>query len=282
MVRETEASLKTCLGTCNNTFMTYQVSLDSFCTRKCGDVKEKSQKRPKIQSGNDEDPQTEDEEMSENEPDDSNCMSKCRLYNMPICITEAKAKELKQKARDDKKRMKARFNNLRKEEESILLQDATLYPLSFPTNLRSHTEQDEESLRQCEDEVLDSILDCGSHGASSASIEDFTAGKRLRMRMCAAQLARSPKLERRDCVQICETTRQQCFSTCTDKQKQVQGGFGFGVDEDEIGTDFELLNIIVAHSESQITQIKTQNPFDDLFTEDQSNHPVTKVHREGR
>ncbi|KAK2953183.1 hypothetical protein BLNAU_3946 [Blattamonas nauphoetae] len=253
MVRETEASLKTCLGTCNNTFMTYQ--------------------------GNDEDPQTEDEEMSENEPDDSNCMSKCRLYNMPICITEAKAKELKQKARDDKKRMKARFNNLRKEEE---LQDATLYPLSFPTNLRSHTEQDEESLRQCEDEVLDSILDCGSHGASSASIEDFTTGKRLRMRMCAAQLARSPKLERRDCVQICETTRQQCFSTCTDKQKQVQGGFGFGVDEDEIGTDFELLNIIVAHSESQITQIKTQNPFDDLFTEDQSNHPVTKVHREGR
>ncbi|KAK2954548.1 hypothetical protein BLNAU_10568 [Blattamonas nauphoetae] len=58
--------------------------------------------------------------MSEDEPDDSNCMSKCRLYNMPICITEAKAKELKQKARDDKKRMKARFNNLRKEEESIL------------------------------------------------------------------------------------------------------------------------------------------------------------------
>ncbi|KAK2940659.1 hypothetical protein BLNAU_24430 [Blattamonas nauphoetae] len=263
MVRETEASLKTCLGTCNNTFMTYQVSLDSFCTRKgmTRILRLKTKKCPKTSL---------------------TTQTACPNAVCTICrsaLPEAKAKELKQKARDDKKRMKARFNNLRKEEE---LQDATLYPLSFPTNLRSHTEQDEESLRQCEDEVLDSILDCGSHGASSASIEDFTAGKRLRMRMCAAQLARSPKLERRDCVQICETTRQQCFSTCTDKQKQVQGGFGFGVDEDEIGTDFELLNIIVAHSESQITQIKTQNPFDDLFTEDQSNHPVTKVHREGR
>ncbi|KAK2941149.1 hypothetical protein BLNAU_23943 [Blattamonas nauphoetae] len=617
MVRETEASLETCLGTCNNTFMTCQVSLDSFCTRKCGDVKEQSQKRPKIQSipvnrplqsryGNAEDPQPEDEEMPEDEPVDSNCMSKCRLHNMPICIAEfqdcyfdckdeyvkpslsrlsdaklrspatnrtkegkedeteglsarmvrlndyekvrkeakervrkgtadlkqkedqhrqdgeklkqqgeelqkqaeaikqhrediehtssefrkradsikreaerhaanlkkereemwktgneeidhaheegkeaisaaeAKAKELKQKARDAKKRMKARFNNLKKEEESVLSaakdklsqlekeekqalkrkgtpnsasatrvptkntpnkpiqptnpnqpspanislsvlsddlddymkgsdegrcdarcatkkrkcednvltgclpasseglndddfgrigncvadgledceralsncsvectvtlttlseislvfsprsQDATPSPLSFPTNLPPHAEQDEECLMQCEDEELDCILDCDSHSALSASIEDYieaarnaqtggeredrvrfegTKGKRLGMKMRAAQLARSPKQEIRGCVQNCEKTRQQCFSACTDKQKQVQGGFGFGVDEDEIEADFELSNIIVTRSESQTTQIKAQIPFDVLFSEDSSNHP---------
>ncbi|KAK2939802.1 hypothetical protein BLNAU_25287 [Blattamonas nauphoetae] len=38
--------------------------------------------------GNEDTPITEDDEMPENEPVDSNCMSKCRLHNMPICISE--------------------------------------------------------------------------------------------------------------------------------------------------------------------------------------------------
>ncbi|KAK2960830.1 hypothetical protein BLNAU_4227 [Blattamonas nauphoetae] len=38
--------------------------------------------------GNEDTPITEDDEMPEDEPVDSNCMSKCRLHNMPICISE--------------------------------------------------------------------------------------------------------------------------------------------------------------------------------------------------
>ncbi|KAK2957047.1 hypothetical protein BLNAU_7877 [Blattamonas nauphoetae] len=41
-----------------------------------------------ISDGNEDTPITEDDEMPENEPVDSNCMSKCRLHNMPICISE--------------------------------------------------------------------------------------------------------------------------------------------------------------------------------------------------
>ncbi|KAK2950688.1 hypothetical protein BLNAU_14359 [Blattamonas nauphoetae] len=73
--------------------------LDSFCTQKCVDVKVNSQKSNTIQSiavdrplqsrdGNEDTPITEDDEMPEDEPVDSNCMSKCRLHNMPICISE--------------------------------------------------------------------------------------------------------------------------------------------------------------------------------------------------
>ncbi|KAK2956527.1 hypothetical protein BLNAU_8581 [Blattamonas nauphoetae] len=70
MVRETEASLETCLGTCTNTIMS---SVD----------------RPlQSRDGNEDTPITEDDEMPEDEPVDSNCMSKCRLHNMPICISE--------------------------------------------------------------------------------------------------------------------------------------------------------------------------------------------------
>ncbi|KAK2947353.1 hypothetical protein BLNAU_17740 [Blattamonas nauphoetae] len=60
---------------------------------------ENSQKSNTIQSiavdrplqsrdGNEDTPTTEDDEMPEDEPVDSNCMSKCRLHNMPICISE--------------------------------------------------------------------------------------------------------------------------------------------------------------------------------------------------
>ncbi|KAK2940654.1 hypothetical protein BLNAU_24434 [Blattamonas nauphoetae] len=75
MVRETDASLETCLGTCTNTIMSCQVSLDSFCTQKCVDVKENSQKnntnqtiavnRPlQSRDGNEDTPITEDDEDS--------------------------------------------------------------------------------------------------------------------------------------------------------------------------------------------------------------------------
>ncbi|KAK2951234.1 hypothetical protein BLNAU_13850 [Blattamonas nauphoetae] len=89
-VRETEASLETCLGTCTNTIMSCQVSLDFFCTQKCVDVKENSQKSNTNQSiavnrplqsrdRNEDTPITEDDEDSVG----SNWMSKCRLHNMP-------------------------------------------------------------------------------------------------------------------------------------------------------------------------------------------------------
>ncbi|KAK2940068.1 hypothetical protein BLNAU_25019 [Blattamonas nauphoetae] len=66
---------------------------------RCVDVKVNSQKSNTIQSiavdrplqsrdGNEDTPITEDDEMPEDEPVDSNCMSKCRLHNMPICISE--------------------------------------------------------------------------------------------------------------------------------------------------------------------------------------------------
>ncbi|KAK2950629.1 hypothetical protein BLNAU_14435 [Blattamonas nauphoetae] len=95
MVRETEASLETCLGTCTNTIMSCQVSMDSFCTQKCVDVKENSPKSNTIQSiavdrplqsrdSNEDTPTTEDDEDSVG----SNWMSKCRLHNMPFSISE--------------------------------------------------------------------------------------------------------------------------------------------------------------------------------------------------
>ncbi|KAK2952014.1 hypothetical protein BLNAU_12996 [Blattamonas nauphoetae] len=95
MVRETEASLETCLGTCTNTIMSCQVSLDFFCTQKCVDVKENSQKSNTNQSiavnrplqsrdGNEDTPTTEDDEDSVG----SNWMSKYRLHNMPFYISE--------------------------------------------------------------------------------------------------------------------------------------------------------------------------------------------------
>ncbi|KAK2940931.1 hypothetical protein BLNAU_24150 [Blattamonas nauphoetae] len=95
MVWETESSLETCLGTCTNTIMSCQVSLDSFGTQKCVDVKETSQKSNMNQSiavnrplqsrdGNEDTPLTEDDEDSVG----SNWMSKCRLHNMPFCISE--------------------------------------------------------------------------------------------------------------------------------------------------------------------------------------------------
>ncbi|KAK2943151.1 hypothetical protein BLNAU_21919 [Blattamonas nauphoetae] len=77
MVRETEASLETCLGTCTNTIMSCQ----------CVDVKVNSQKSNTIQSiavdrplqsrdGFEDTPITEDDEMPEDEPVDSNCICK--------------------------------------------------------------------------------------------------------------------------------------------------------------------------------------------------------------